>query len=59
MLVSLALGCLVLPLSEGRQQGWPVWTFVMLAAVPLLAAAFLWLEGRMTAAAARCSTLAC
>jgi MFS family permease len=24
-LVSLALACLVLPLSEGRQQGWPAW----------------------------------
>ena len=49
VLVSLALGCLVLPLSEGRQQDWPAWTFVMLAAVPFLAAAFLWFEGRMTA----------
>ena len=27
VLVSLALGCLVLPLSEGRQQDWPTWTF--------------------------------
>ena len=44
VLVSLALACLVLPLSEGRQQGWPAWTFVMLAAVPFLAAAFLWFE---------------
>ena len=49
MLVSLALACLVLPLSEGRQQGWPAWTFVMLATVPFLAAAFLWFEGRLTA----------
>jgi MFS family permease len=49
VLVSLALGCLVLPLSEGRQQDWPAWTFAMLAAVPFLAAAFLWFEGRMTA----------
>jgi predicted MFS family arabinose efflux permease len=49
LLVSLALGCLVLPLSEGRQLDWPAWTFVMLAAVPFLGAAFLWFEGRMTA----------
>ena len=28
VLVSLALGCLVLPLSEGREQDWPAWTFV-------------------------------
>jgi EmrB/QacA subfamily drug resistance transporter len=48
-LVSLALACLVLPLSEGRQQGWPAWTFVMLASVPVLAAAFLWYEARLTA----------
>ena len=44
VLISLTLACLVLPLSEGRQQGWPAWTFVMLAAVPVLAAAFLWFE---------------
>ena len=46
VLMSLALACLVLPLSEGRQQGWPAWTFVMLAAVPALAAAFLRFEAR-------------
>lgn len=49
LLISLALACLVLPLSEGRQQGWPLWTFAMLFAVPFLAAAFLWLETRLTA----------
>ena len=47
LLVSLTLACLVLPLSEGRQQGWPAWTFIMLAAVPFLAAAFLWFEARL------------
>ncbi len=49
VLVSLTLACLVLPLSEGRDQGWPAWTFVMLATVPFLAAAFLWFEDRLTA----------
>jgi MFS family permease len=49
VLVSLALACLVLPLSEGRQQGWPVWTVVMLAAAPLLAWAFVRFEARLTA----------
>jgi MFS family permease len=49
VLASLALGCLVLPLSEGRQQGWPVWTFISLAAAPFLAAAFLWFEAKITA----------
>lgn len=48
-LVSLALACLVLPLSEGRQQGWPPWTFIMLAAVPVLGLAFLRFEDRLTA----------
>jgi MFS family permease len=43
-LVSLALACLVLPLSEGRQQGWPAWTFLMLACVPVLVAALLRFE---------------
>jgi EmrB/QacA subfamily drug resistance transporter len=46
-LVSLALACLVLPLSEGRQQGWPAWTFAMLAAAPVLVAALLWFEARV------------
>ena len=49
MLISLALICLVLPLSEGRQQGWPAWTFAMLAAVPALAAAFLLFERQVRA----------
>jgi EmrB/QacA subfamily drug resistance transporter len=48
-LVSLALACLVLPLSEGRQQGWPAWTLAMLATVPFLGAAFLLFELRLTA----------
>jgi EmrB/QacA subfamily drug resistance transporter len=46
-LVSAALACLVLPLSEGREQGWPAWTFAMLACVPVLVAALLWFEARV------------
>jgi MFS family permease len=49
VLVSLALACLVLPLSEGRQHGWPVWTLLMLAAAPLLAWAFVRFEARLAA----------
>jgi MFS family permease len=49
ILVSLTLACLVLPLSEGRQQGWPLWTFAMLAAVPFLGAAFVLFEARVAA----------
>ena len=61
VLVSLALACLVLPLSEGRQQGWPAWTFVMLAAVPFLGAALPVVRGPpdRRAAAVRCSISAC
>jgi len=40
-LVSLALACVIVPLSEGRDQGWPLWVFAVLASVPLLIVAFL------------------
>jgi MFS family permease len=49
VLVSLTLACLVLPLSEGRQQGWPTWTLVMLAAVPILAWTFVRFEAWLAA----------
>jgi len=32
LLASVALGLLTYPLVEGRDQGWPAWSFVMLAA---------------------------
>jgi len=48
-LLSLTLACLVLPLSEGRQQGWPAWTIAGLVAVPFLAAVFLRFERWITA----------
>ncbi len=38
LLVSLGLLLLVFPLVEGRELGWPAWTFVLIAAsVPVLA----------------------
>jgi MFS family permease len=49
LLVSLTLTCLVLALSEGRQEDWPLWTLAMLAIVPVLAAIFVWFEGRVSA----------
>ena len=49
LLVSLALVCLVVPLSEGRQQGWPAWTLAMLVAAPFVAACFVWFEDRLAA----------
>jgi EmrB/QacA subfamily drug resistance transporter len=44
-LVGTALGtgtlvALILPLVQGRQQGWPLWTWVGLAAAPALGALF-------------------
>lgn len=49
-LATLGLGALVLPLIEGRQQGWPAWTWMSLggAAIILgaLAAHQRWLAGR-------------
>jgi MFS family permease len=48
-LLSLALICLVVPLSEGRDQGWPAWVFAALAAVPLVLAWFLRFEDRLAA----------
>ena len=43
ILVGLALSAIIYPLIQGRQAGWPAWTFVMLGAGALLLAAFvLW-----------------
>jgi MFS family permease len=49
VLVSLTLACLVLPLSEGRQHGWPAWTFAMLASLPVLVVALLKFEAALSA----------
>ena len=38
--ITAALVALVLPLVEGREHGWPVWTWVSFALVPVLAAGF-------------------
>ena|SRR5215472_237922 len=49
-LVTLALTALVLPLVEGRQQGWPAWTWVSLGAAAILLCCLAihqrWLAGR-------------
>jgi EmrB/QacA subfamily drug resistance transporter len=43
LLATAALTALLLPLLDGRQQGWPWWSFASLAAAPVLAADFaLW-----------------
>ena len=40
VLATAGLTAVVLPLLEGRQHGWPVWTWLTLAAAPFLLAAF-------------------
>jgi EmrB/QacA subfamily drug resistance transporter len=40
VLVTLGLTAIVLPLVEGRQHGWPLWTWLSLAAAPALLGAF-------------------
>ncbi len=40
LLSAAALGSLILPLIEGREQGWPWWTLVLLVAAPILIASF-------------------
>lgn len=39
-LVTAALAAVVLPLVEGRQQGWPAWAWACMALSPVLLAAF-------------------
>ena len=45
-LVTLAMGLLVYPLIQGREAGWPAWTFVSIGASALALAAFVVLERR-------------
>jgi EmrB/QacA subfamily drug resistance transporter len=40
LLVTTALVAITLPLIEGRQEGWPLWTWLSLAAAPALFAVF-------------------
>ena len=38
VLATATLTAVVLPLLEGRQHGWPAWTWLSLAAAPVLLA---------------------
>jgi EmrB/QacA subfamily drug resistance transporter len=40
LLATAGLTSLVLPLVQGRQQGWPTWTWIALGIAPVLLAAF-------------------
>lgn len=55
-LLTGALTAILLPLVEGRQHGWPLWTWLSLAAAAPLLAAFA-LHSRRTAAAGRSPVL--
>ncbi|GAA3118489.1 hypothetical protein GCM10020254_76880 [Streptomyces goshikiensis] len=46
LLLALSLLSLLLPLTEGRAAGWPLWTWVSLAVFPFAAAAFYLTERR-------------
>ncbi|WKX74202.1 MFS transporter [Streptomyces sp. XD-27] len=46
VLLAAALVTLLLPLTEGRAAGWPVWTWVSLGLFPLAASAFFAVERR-------------
>lgn len=46
-LLGATLCCLLVPLTEGRALGWPLWTLAMLAASPLTAAGFIVAERRV------------
>ncbi len=47
LLLSITLGCLVYPLVEGREAGWPLWVMVMLAVSPLALFGFIRFEQRL------------
>jgi MFS family permease len=46
VLLAAALLTLLAPLTEGRAAGWPLWTWLSLAAFPLVTGAFLAVERR-------------
>ena len=49
VIASLALVAIVLPLIQGRQAGWPAWTWPSLAGGCLLLAFFAWYQHRVAA----------
>ncbi len=47
LIVVMLLLALLVPLTIGRDHGWPLWGWVLLACTPVLLAAFLWLEAAL------------
>ena len=52
ILVTATLTAIVLPLVEGRQHGWPTWTWISFAAAPVLLGAFIAHQRRLARAGA-------
>jgi EmrB/QacA subfamily drug resistance transporter len=48
VLATAALTAVVLPLLEGRQHGWPLWTWLSLAAAPVLLASLVAQQRRLS-----------
>ncbi|MDQ6605668.1 MAG: MFS transporter [Actinomycetota bacterium] len=49
-LIITGLCAVVLPLVEGRQHGWPLWTWISLATAPVILTAFVLQQRRLTGA---------
>src|SRR5436305_8202459 len=47
VVLALGLTAVLLPLIEGRQHGWPTWTWISLAAAPLILGAFVAHQARL------------
>lgn len=50
LLLATALVTLLVPLTEGRAAGWPLWSWLLLAVFPFVATAFVTVERRAEAA---------
>ena len=48
-LITAGLLAILLPLVEGRQHGWPLWTWISLAAAPVILSAFIVHQRRLRA----------
>jgi MFS family permease len=53
VLVTTGLTAIVFPLVEGRQHGWPLWTWLSLGAAPLLLGSFVAHQRRLARGAGR------
>jgi EmrB/QacA subfamily drug resistance transporter len=47
-MVTAGLTAILLPLVEGRQHGWPVWTWISLAVAPVILGSFVAYQRRLT-----------